>query len=278
MLKFSWKKIVIAMVLAAFAGVGFVFVSRFYVDKGEDADSLSIQVPTNSGKEKVFSRSEMRAMIEGFGEPSEEDIQVFQKDPRYADFLESLKKFDTKVSKETLNSLLRDIYLMWFRQEHLNIEYEFGRIDMDGFSLGLNILVKMRDDSAKEKLTDEQYFIFMGEEKSNIHIHIPDVSESTYGYSDILAIFPAIRNGEHPEIRSSADLYGVISKESIEKIKSGSKKMLRFQRESTRAFRLGKISQEEYDKQLDAATQAMRDAIKSAVTPEQEMFLFGYEF
>lgn len=277
MMQSSWKKIVVVTGLIAFVGMGFVFVSRLYENKNKDSDSPSIQVSTNSGEEKVFSRSEMRAMLEGFGEPSEEDIRVFQKDERYGIVLDDLSQFKENILQEKKNLILWHSYLLWFRKENLGEFYDTGKINMDGFLFGSNVILEMYDNAVRSQLSDDQYLAFMGMTK-NDPLFLPQFSESTHGYSDITSIFPAIRNGEHPEIQSSEDLYKVIPKETIEKIKVGEKERSRIQRKAVRAFRLGKISEEEYEKQIEASTQAMRDAIKSAVTPEQEMFLFGYEF
>lgn len=284
MLKLSWKKVAVSIGLTAFAVVGIVFVSRFYPNKNADTslfnktDSPSAQVRTDSGDEKVFSRSEMQAIIEGFEVPSEEDIRVFQKDERYSGFLELLKPLEGGISQETKNALIQNSYLLWFRQERLIEKENFGEINMDGFTFGLNMIVKMYNDPLVERLTDEQYTALMGQSKTDLTFDIPDFSDSTRGYSEITSIFPAIRNGEHPEIQSAEDLYKVVPKEAIEKIIAGTRERSKIQREAVRAFRLEKISEKEYEKQIEASTQVMRDAINSAVTPEQEMFLFGYEF
>lgn len=220
----------------------------------------------------------MQSVIEGFGVPSEEDIRVFQEDPRYEAFSRTLENSKEIISQEVRNELMQNAYLSWFQQDSLNQKYESGELSMDGFTFGLNVIIKIGDDFVKEKLTNEQYFTLMGQSKADLAFDVPDFSDSTHGYSEITSLFPAIRNGEHPEIQSAEDLYKVVPKEAIEKIKVGSRERLRIQRESTRAFRLGKILQKEYDEQTDVSYRVMRDAIKSAVTPKQEIFLFGYEF
>lgn len=284
MTKSSWKKVAASVGLAVFFVAGIVFVSRFYMNKDKNtvllnnANSPSIQIHTNSEEEKVFSRSEMQSVIEGFGVPSEEDIRVFQEDPRYEAFSRTLENSKEIISQEVRNELMQNAYLSWFQQDSLNQKYESGELSMDGFTFGLNVIIKIGDDFVKEKLTNEQYFTLMGQSKADLAFDVPDFSDSTHGYSEITSLFPAIRNGEHPEIQSAEDLYKVVPKEAIEKIKVGSRERLRIQRESTRAFRLGKILQKEYDEQTDVSYRVMRDAIKSAVTPKQEIFLFGYEF
>ncbi len=283
MSRFSWKKLLISSCLVFSLVAGMVFVFRFYSDKNEDANvskntdtPLVPQTQSDSGNGKVFSRSEMRAIIEGFGEPSEEDIKVFQKDERYKSTLDDLRR--ARVSEEVQDRFLAFMLLLWFRQDALGQKYDRSEIDMDGFNFGLSFLVEGMIQFWKENLTDEQYISYTGEKKSDMATSLSEESESTNGYSDITAIFPVIRNGEHPEIQSPEDLYKVVPKESIEKIKAGEKERSRIQREAIRAFRLEKISKEEYEKQIEASTQAMRDAINNAVTPEQEIYLFGYEF
>lgn len=285
MLMFSWKKLLISSCLVFSLVAGMVFVFRFYSDKNEGANvsknadtSLVPQAQSDSGNGKVFSRSEMRAIIEGFGEPSEEDIKVFQKDERYHGFLKMLEPLEGSISKETKNALIQNSYSLWFRQERLNEKEESGEIDMDGFIFGLSIIIELSDNFERDRLSDEQYMALMGVAKGELLSPLSQFSESTNGYSKITSLFPAIRNGEHPEIRSAEDLYRVVPKEAIEKIIVGSRERLRIQREAVRAFRLEKISEEEYEKRVEASTQAMRDAINDAVTPEQEVFLFGYEF
>jgi hypothetical protein len=157
-------------------------------------------------------------------------------------------------------------------------KYESGEIDMDTYLLGLNMIMKIDSDFIKKELTDEQYLILMGETKSATKFELDERNLTSGNYSEISSLFPAIRNGEHPEIQSAEDLYKIVSKEAIEKIIAGDRERLRINRESTRAFRLGKITKEEYDKQLDAAIHSMRDAIDASVTPEQQIYLFGYEF
>lgn len=279
----SGKKFSIVACLTLSLVGGMVFVFRFYGDEGENANSLNNAntpstppIHTDSGNEKVYSRSEMRAMIERFGEPSEEDIKVFQKDERYALVISDLSSLG--VSESVRSDFLNFAYKFWFRQEKLSEKEEFGEIDMDGFAFGFSILVEDRYKFLQEKLTDDQYLSYEGQKKSEFRSEFPEFSSSTNGYSDITATFPAIRNGEHPEIQSPEDLFKVVPKEAIEKIKAGEKERSRIQREAVRAFRLEKISEEEYEKQVEASTQAMRDAINGAVTTEQEIFLFGYEF
>lgn len=283
MLMFSWKKFLIVACFIVSLVAGMFFVFRFYSDKNENANvSKNTDMPTASqthtdfGSEKVYSRSEMRAMIEGFGEPSEEDIKVFQKDERYAVVMSDLSSLG--VSESVRRDFLNFLYSFWFRQEKLGEKEESGEIDMDGFDFGLGILVEGYSEFLQEKLTDDQYLSYEGQRKSDFRAEFPEFSSSTNGYSKITSIFPTIRNGEHPEIQSSEDLYKVVPKEAIEKIIAGTRERSKIQREAVRAFRLEKISEEEYEKQVEASTQAMRDAINGAVTPEQEMFLFGYEF
>lgn len=283
MSRFSWKKLLISSCLVFSLVVGMVFVFRFHGDENENANvSKNADTPLvpntqpDSGNGKIFSRSEMRAIIEGFGEPSEEDIKVFQKDERYALVMSDLSSLG--VSESVRSDFLNFAYRFWFRQEKLSEKEEFGEIDMDGFTFGFSILVEDRYKFLQEKLTDDQYLSYEGQKKSDFRSEFPEFSSSTNGYSDITATFPAIRNGEHPEVQSPEDLYKVVPKEAIEKIKAGEKERSRIQREAVRAFRLEKISKEEYEKQVEASTQAMRDAINGAVTTEQEVFLFGYEF
>ena len=280
---FSWKKRLLVAFFTVSLAVGMFFVFRFYSDRNENANvsknadtPLVSQMQSDFGNGKVFSRSEMRAIIEGFGEPSEEDIKVLQKDERYALVMSDLSSLG--VSESVRSDFLNFLYSFWFQQEKLGEKEESGEINMDGFDFGLGILVEDYSKFLQEKLTDDQYLSYEGQRKPDFRSEFPGFSSSTNGYSKITSIFPTIRNGEHPEIQSAEDLYKVVPKEAIEKIIAGTRKRSKIQREAVRAFRLEQISEEEYEKQIEASTQAMRDAIDGAVTPEQEIFLFGYEF
>ncbi len=282
---FFWKKFLIIACLTAFLASGMFFLFRFYGDKNETSDSLehtnvysAAPIHTDSGSEKVFSRNEMRAMIEGFGEPSGEDIKVFQKDERYHGYLKMLESLNGSIAQETKDALMQRAYLLWFQQERLLEKEESGEIDMDGFDFGMGVIVELDDNFTREQLSDEEYRSLMGVAKDELHPLWSEFSRSTKGYSKITSIFPTIRNGEHPEIQSSEDLYKVVPKEAIEKIIAGTRERSKIQREAVRAFRLEQISEKEYERQIEASTQAMRGAINNAVTPEQEIYLFGYEF
>lgn len=287
MLTPSWKNLSIGICFIAVLATAtvFVFGNVFFQNRemtsSHDTTSKDVQTEAPSVDQKVLTQAQndMLIMLDGFGTPGEEDIRVFQKDPRSLEFSSSLTgKLGGTLPEEMMNALMDSARLAWFRQDMLAKKYESGEINMDTFTLGLSMIVKIDGDFVKKELTDEQYFTLMGEPKSATDFELEDSNPISGNYSEITSLFPAIRNGEHSEIQSSEDLYKVVPKEAIEKIAAGDRERLRINRESTRAFRLGKISREEYDKQLDVATQTMRDAIKAAVTPEQEVFLFGYEF
>ncbi len=287
MLTLSWKKLSIEICLIAVlvAAVVLVLENDFFWSRDvtplHSATLKDVQTEVSPVDQKVLAQtqSSILVMLEGFGTPGEDDIRVFQEDPRFLAFSSSLMgKLGGTLPEGTMKALMDSARLAWFRQDMLTKKYESGEINMDTFTLGLSMIMKIDSDFVKTELTDEQYFTRIGEPKSDTDFELEESNPTSGNYSEIASLFPAIRNGEHPEIQSAEDLYKVIPKEAIEKIAAGDRERLRVNRESTRAFRLGKISQEEYDKQLDVATQAMRDAIKSAVKPKQEVFLFGYEF
>jgi hypothetical protein len=105
----------------------------------------------------------------------------------------------------------------------------------------------------------------------------PEKSDSTNGFAAIVSLFPPIRNGKYPEIQSAEDVYRRVPRSAIEKISLGSKERLRIQQEAIRDLRLERISKEVYKKRLEEGAKIMRDTVKTAVTPEQEEFLFGDE-
>lgn len=285
MFNFSGKKLLggISFVVIFMMAVVFIFKSEFF--QGGNAvlpiavsKNSRVEVPPIDRNTLTQDQINMLAMLEGFGTPDEEDIRILEKDSRALTFSASLKKLEGTLSKEMMHNLMKSALLAWFRQDVLTLKYESGEINMETFTFGLSMIVKIDGDFVKKELTDEQYFALMGESKSATNFELTGSVPMDGDYSEIISLFPALRNGEHPEIQSAEDLYKVIPREAIERITTGDKERLRINRESTRAFRLGKISQEEYDKQLEGATQILRDAINDAVTTEQEIFLFGYKF
>ncbi len=170
---------------------------------------------------EVYTRDEMRQMIEGFGQPGEEDILFYKKDERYGFVFDKLQQ--AGVSEEVRDRFLAFMLLFWFRQDVLSDKYNRSEIDMDGHGFGLSVLVESMLLFSKENLTDEQYLLYEGERKSHTVTSFPEKSDSTNGFAAIISLFPPIRNGKYPEIQSAEDVYRRVPRSAIEKISLGSK-------------------------------------------------------
>ena len=276
-----WKIFIASIVAGMLFIVGILaFKQTSYLDEKKMAN-----VPQNSKETllqrdtlslgEVYTRDEMRQMIEGFGQPDEEDIIFYKKDERYGFVLDKLQQAD--VSEEMRDRFLAFMLLFWFRQDVLGDKYNQGEIDMDGHDFGLSVLVEGMFLFSKENLTDEQYLLYEGEKKSDTVASFPEKSDSTNGFAAIVSLFPPIRNGKYPEIQSAEDVYRRVPRSAIEKISIGSKERLRIQQEAIRDLRLERISREVYKNRLEEGAKIMRDTVKTTVTPKQEEFLFGDE-
>ncbi len=237
---------------------------------GEDERSLSEQMPV--------TQEDMLRVIESFGKPTEESLRWITKDQRHKEFESSLEKlFGDTLPKEAREAVMESARLAWFRQDMLTAKYESGEVDMDRYLMGLEEVVRADTETLAQALTDEQYMTLMGESKGE---RFPERGRDpivpTEGYTEMLSLFPALRNGERTEVASSPDVYKVVPKEMVDEVTRISREELRVQRELQHAFLAGDIKEEALKLGLDRARQTASDRIDSVLSPEQELFLYGH--
>lgn len=223
-----------------------------------------------------LSREEIRSMIEGFGSPSERDLRWIVKDSRHQEFLDAItESLGDGISEEAVQEMIGSARLMWFRMDMLNRKQDMGEIDMDVYLLGLREIARMDNDVVASLLNDEQYVKLMGSRKDEVSFNSHYDTVSTEGFSEATSVFTAIRNGEHPEVRSMEDLYGTVPRDVVETVMRASREHSFWQREIQHAYLAGDISEQQLRSWMDIARQEVVVRIEEVLDPEQEMFLYG---
>ena len=241
--------------------------------------SVSLKKEERSLLEQMpITQEDMLRVIESFGKPTKEALRWITKDQRHKEFESSLEKlFGDTLPKEAREAVMESARLAWFRQDMLTAKYESGGVDMDRYLMGLEEVIRADTETLARTLTDEQYMTLMGESKGE---RFPERGRDpivpTEGYTEMLSLFPALRDGERAEVSSSQDVYKVVSKEAIDEVARLSRERLRVQRELQHAFLAGDIQEEALKLGLDRARQTASDKIDAVLSPEQELFLYGH--
>lgn len=247
-------------------------------DQSKNFENRPVSQEPDLLDKKEWSSENVRSLIEGFGNPTEDDLRWIKNDPRRKDFLLSIQKnLGTDIHQETALNLIRGMEMTLYRQDMLDEEYWKGDIDMSDVLLGMQIVSEMDDRTVQALLNDDQYIRLMGFSKEEFVYEI-DQNDPLFmdgDYAFIWSSFPAIRSGMHPEVRSIQDVYKVVPKDVIEKIENLSKENDHRGKQITHAFYKGEISEKEYESASRDSYESLDASVRQNLSSEQFEFLFG---
>lgn len=246
-------------------------------DNYPGAGSVSYDIHLAVKESARISRLEVQRLIESFGVPEAEDLAWILKDPREKEFSRQMdQSIGKEISQEVRDEIMESARLAWFRIAALQQGYAVGTIDFDFYMLAMEEMARMDKEVVARNLSDAQYVSLMGEPKTarGLFETYPNEALPAAGYLEMRALFPGIRN-EHQEVRSPEDVYRVVPKEVVEEAIRIDRGNLLRQRELQRRFLGKKISQEDFDRELDVLREETEAKMRAVLSEYQLSFLFG---
>ncbi len=239
--------------------------------------AVSREVRSDIPRPTRMSRTEVCNLLESFGKPAKKDLEWILNDPREKEFSAQLERTIGKaISQSARDEIVESARLAWFRMMILQQKYAVGEIDFDTYMLGMEEMARMDKEVVVRNLSDEEYLKLMGEPKTarGLFETYPSEALPPVGYLEMQSLFPALRN-DHPEVQSIEDVYSVVPKETVAEVLHINREDLLRQRELQQDFLAKRISEEDYNRELDALRETTSDRINSILSVSQKVFLFG---